>query len=63
MIEKYITLNTLQHYHNNLMKYLSNPHMIPINICTQCGGLLNENNTCDFCGTKFKLVVDKGDEQ
>lgn len=58
-----VTLQNLQNYHETLMRYLSDKtRMIPTNICSQCGGLIGENNTCDFCGTKYKLVLDKEDQ-
>lgn len=58
MIKKYITLENLQHYHKTLMKYLSeNNKLIPSNICSRCGGLINQDNICEYCGTKYKLVI------
>ena len=39
------------------MKQLANGHMKPINICTQCSGLM-DGDTCPYCGTKYKWVVD-----
>ena len=57
----FISLDNLKQYHNLLMKQLSNGHMSPINICTQCGGLI-DGDKCPYCGTKFKWVIDKEDE-
>ena len=55
--KEYLTLENLQQYHNLLMKSLKNPRMIPINRCPQCGGIINEINICEYCGTKLKLVA------
>lgn len=55
---KVITLKNLEQYHKLLMKSLKNPHMIPINVCPQCGGIISETNICEYCGTKLKLVID-----
>jgi len=55
---KIITLENLEQYHKLLMKSLKNPHMTPINICPQCGGIISETNVCEYCGAKLKLVID-----
>ena len=57
---KIVTFENLQHYHNSLMKYLNSGKLIPTNICPQCGGIVDENNKCNYCGVKLKLVIDKG---
>ena len=55
----FVTLENLQQYHKLLMKSLKNPHMIPINLCPQCGGIISETDVCEYCGVKLKLVVDE----
>ena len=54
----FVTIEGLKQYHQLLMRTLKNPHMIPINICPQCGGIISETDVCEWCGTKLKLVVD-----
>lgn len=56
--EKYVTIEGLKQYHQLLMRSLKNPHMVAINICPQCGGIISETDMCEWCGTKLKLVVD-----
>ena len=56
---KLITFENLTTYHNSLMKYLNEGKLVPINICPQCGGIIEENNKCNYCGAKLKLVVCK----
>ena len=55
----FVTLENLQLYHESLMKYLKNPHLVATNICPQCGAVINDVNKCDYCGAKLKLVIDK----
>ena len=57
MAIQYVSLKGLKQYHELLMKQLANGHMKPINICTQCGGLI-DGDTCPYCGTKYKWVID-----
>lgn len=59
---KVVTLENLQQYHNILMKHLSNPHLVPINICPQCNAIIDDTQICKYCGVKLKLVIDKGGE-
>ncbi len=58
MSTKLLTLQNLQHYHKSLMKYLGTSKLVPQNICTRCGGLLGKDNICEYCGTKYKLVIE-----
>ena len=57
-IKRFMSFENLQQYHNLLMEQLKDGHMKPINICSQCGGLL-DGNMCPYCGTKFKWVVEE----
>jgi len=41
------------------MKQLKEPHLVAINICPQCGGVISEIDKCEYCGAKLKLVVEK----
>ena len=60
---KLVSLNYLQIYHKSLIKYLQKGELIPANICSRCGGILNEDNKCPYCRTKFKLVVDSDSKE
>ena len=52
-----MTFENLQQYHQLLMKQLSKGSLIPINICQNCGGIM-EKTECPYCGTKHKWVID-----
>lgn len=58
LYQKYVDLNMLQTYHNKLMKQLSEGRLVPINVCPNCGGIIDDMNKCEYCGAKLKLVVD-----
>lgn len=62
MSQKFVSLNNLIQYHDHLMKMLGTGKLVPINICPNCGGIIDSNNECKYCGAKLKLVIDKGDE-
>lgn len=55
--DKLINLGLLYHYHKMLMKSLPNETKLEANLCTRCGGLLDENLKCIFCGTQHRLVA------
>lgn len=62
--DKLISVKNLQTYHNTLIRYLSDKvRFVPTNICSQCGGLIGQNNTCDYCGTKYRLVLSEESEE
>lgn len=56
---KVLTIENLRSYHESLIKYLRNPHLVATNICPQCGAVINDINECEYCGAKLKLVVDE----
>lgn len=56
---KFLTVENLRFYHESLIKYLKNPHLIATNICPQCGAVISDANECEYCGARLKLVIDE----
>lgn len=50
-----IDLKALYEYHRLLMKSMS--AKLEANICTRCGGLLDDELKCIFCGAQHRLVT------
>jgi len=59
MVQHYVSYENLKQFYNLLMKQLKEPHLVAINICPQCGGVISEIDKCEYCGAKLKLVVEK----
>ena len=55
--DRIVTLESMYVYHKLLMKTLSDKIKPEANICTRCGGLLDEHLKCIFCGAQHRMVA------